>query len=225
MTNDLAATVAALNDGDRVRATFDYKDGNQDIITRTVIVEAGMIKAGGFPLRYSTGTVERTLTAVEVLAPALPPEPPVGSGVFHDGVLWLRMYASGEGPWRGGTGDWREWADIQPCVPAVPQPEPVPDGWFSFGSFVDCPWLVTEGSPENGNDGLPKWERPISLGYKPLSTDEPDVPVGSLAVFQVSVGRLGAVEKWNGNWCAMTWQSWIEKYGAPVAIIPAGGTA
>jgi len=243
MSADLAATVAALRDGDRVRATFDYKDGNQDIITRTVIVEAGMIKAGGFVLRYSTGTVERTLTAVEVLAPAcpfdmgatvrrknepavamtvtgwrystllkkwvvecdgntrdghvpgnlelvppLPPEPPVGSGVFHDGRLCVRAvsgwFAFGGEFWNGV----REWADLQPCVPAVPQ------------------------EPDEKVDEAAT-----------LPTDEPDVPVGSVAVFRDG-DVLFALERHRKGWTDMTWAYAVSEYGAPVAVISAGGS-
>lgn len=39
---------------------------------------------------------------------------------------------------------------------------PTPDGWFPFGSFVDHPWIPREFSEELGEDGLPRWERPIS---------------------------------------------------------------
>lgn len=57
-------------------------------------------------------------------------EPPIGSGWFHDGVLWVRAKFSigDEGPWHDhsefGQPRWRFWADLQPGHPAVPAAAP-----------------------------------------------------------------------------------------------------
>lgn len=120
--NNLAATVAALKDGDRVRATFQYGE--------TTTTAEGPVNIDGDhvgvrhsrTLRWSDGWLVDELTAVEVLAPALPPEPPVGSGVFRDGVLWMRHSAAGGSDWWCVGQGYRAWADLQPCVPAVPAP-------------------------------------------------------------------------------------------------------
>jgi hypothetical protein len=118
MTNDLAATVAALRDGDRVRATFVFGDA---LVTVESLVRVGRhyVCMDDFDLNMSGPNT--ALTAVEVLAPALPPEPPVGSGVFHDGRLWVRGNGLMSACWHAiGATHWLSWAEVQPCVPAVP---------------------------------------------------------------------------------------------------------
>lgn len=52
----------------------------------------------------------------------LPPEPPVGSGAFRGGVLWVRVDDSPEFGWVNPvTEAWASWDELQPCVPAVPE--------------------------------------------------------------------------------------------------------
>lgn len=120
--NNLAATVAALKDGDRVRATFQYGE--------TTTTAEGPVNIDGdhVGVRHSRtlrcrccGSLVDELTAVEVLAPVLALEPPVGSGVFHDGRLWQRGSNDYWTAYIDGQWIYRRWADIQPCVPAVPQ--------------------------------------------------------------------------------------------------------
>ena len=57
-----------------------------------------------------------------------PPEPPVGSGWFHDGVLYQRW---ADGQWYGPVGDWDEksWVDLQPGSPAIPASTPGKGEW------------------------------------------------------------------------------------------------
>ncbi len=121
--NDLAASVAALKDGDRVRATF-VNGETEAVYTGPVKVgrrDARVWIAEGEVIRWAHGHLASDLTAVEVLTPTLPPEPPVGSGVFHDGVLWWRDSFTGKWFASGDLGrDVAVWSEIQPCVPAVP---------------------------------------------------------------------------------------------------------
>jgi hypothetical protein len=188
MSDDLAATVAALKDGDRVRATFVDDDTLVIVEGPTYLHKRERMVAGYF-LTYTDGSPQRTLTAVEVLAPALPPEPPVGSGVFHDGVLWVRCGFDKQSEWWAhGLGAYRTWAEIQPCVPAVPAERAVLSESMAL----------------------------------PMPTDEPDVPVNSMAVFLMEDGIADPVYRWdNGKWGGKPWSYWTDKYGAPVAVIPA----
>ncbi len=117
MTNDLAATVAALKDGDRVRATFTFGDATVTVES-PVRVGRHYVCLDDFDLNMSGPNT--ALAAVEVLAPALPPEPPVGSGVFHDGRLWVRSSGEHWSTYINFRWEFRTWADLQPCVPAVP---------------------------------------------------------------------------------------------------------
>ncbi len=197
MSADLAATVAALKDGDRVRATFVYDEA-------TVIAEGTLredsfrdLVVGRNVVRRYLASGNRQLTAVEVLPPALPPEPRVGCGVFHDGRLWVRGL---DGRWYGVIDRmWepRTWAEIQPCVPAVPADE--------WGDTTIAYLLGRRDATA------------------PLSTDEPDVPVGSVAVFRRSNGSLCAPHRGDMGWSGTDWSYWTGLYGTPVAVIPAGG--
>ncbi len=258
MSADLAATVAALKDGDRVRATFHYDRVIVTVEGQVTIDGPSAFIPGGCALREREGSLTNNLTAVEVLAPALPPcpfemgdrvwlpaqpiygefivdgwewvgcrgraevsahsedgksgisvppdelrlvpalppEPRVGSGVFYDGRLWVRgldgrWYCVIDRMWEPRT-----WAEIQPCVPAVPA------------------YLL--------EDAVTEAQMAASA---PLSTDEPDVPVGSLAVFRTGrvVPLMTVMKHDDGNWIDKRWGYWTDKYGAPVAVIPAGG--
>jgi hypothetical protein len=62
---------------------------------------------------------DHTLTLV---APPLPPEPPVGSVVFVDGVAWWR---TGEYFWRSQSAGKSYWSDI--AARAVPAVDPTND--------------------------------------------------------------------------------------------------
>lgn len=64
-----------------------------------------------------------------------PPEPPVGAGWFHDGVLWWR---DSNGPitkescWIAridGAFTFKAWADLQPGSPAIPASIPGKGEW------------------------------------------------------------------------------------------------
>lgn len=273
-TNDLTATVASLKDGDRVRATFTYDNGDEDVVTRRAVagsVSSASLRAGGYMLRHADGSLGENLTAVEVLAPALPPEaddyadwlaapkaaprlgmgdltcvhcgrpvapepmsttgfthptgggghvvacapallpePPVGTPVwfrerwmarFIEGGRYYplrsedrHLYVTDDSTVKYGSG--LTWAEIQPCVPAVPQPR--------TATTVEVDGFVM---PENRED-----------------TDEPDVPVGSVAVFRSKRGDLITAWKWtDGTWSGWSWVRNAAAYGAPVAVIPAGG--
>ena len=173
--NDLAAKVAALRDGDRVRATFQYGE--------TTTTAEGPVNIDGEhvsvrhsrTLRWSGGWLVDELTAVEVLAPALPPEPPVGSGVFHDGRLWQRGSNDYWTAYIDGQWIYRRWAEIQPCVPAVPAPEPLPTDEPDVPANSMAVFLA-----EDGNfDAIYRWDNGL-WGGRPWShwTDRCGAPLG-----------------------------------------------
>lgn len=56
--------------------------------------------------------------------------------------------------------EWLDLADYANRYALVLENAP-PDGWFMFGSHIDCPWMDLEFSDVVEDDGLPKWERPL----------------------------------------------------------------
>lgn len=190
MTEYPSIDPADVREGDVVEADCWLHDGGEFTI-RGAVRRYGddewaigpRILWGGDPARTKTLAV-RLISRPAPPEPPLPPEPAVGSGVFHDGVLYLRRELGDTYCWCSADPGWWSWADIQPCVPAVPaeravESEAVPRDW---------------------------------LGEMEAA------PVGTLAVYEDSVGFVAA-RKWQaGTWEGTSEANLIARYGDPVAL-------
>jgi hypothetical protein len=85
----LAETLARVKPGDRVRAVYSFAYGHASSpyeVVSTVFDFSGSLWGGPCLLRDSQLRPHNDLTALEILEPALPPEPPVGSVAVAENV-------------------------------------------------------------------------------------------------------------------------------------------
>ena len=200
MDEDVSVVLASLREGDVVRLEGAGQHGAWAIEGVVLRDEEGdfFVRSGdGLLTNRHILDFQPAATAIRVVtraAPPLPPEPPLGKGVFHDGVLWVR---ADSGWWKFGGECWDvpcEWADIQPCVPAVPQEEQSCDCDVQKG-YCDC-------QPADRDWLADMWA----------------APVGTLAVFWDGVQADGTRKHTDGRWGGWAPADVIARYGDPVTL-------